>query len=440
MKYRVLLKLLRILIYFKRIFWWIGARIYFVLAKIFGIPGRFVIYLHYKASYLVRKTGLTNIREKLFKRDFLVSVVFLVLLLIGLTETTLLAKAGLASAGQKSIIYGFLGADEEIETEEIISSDKQEVYATPSWKIGALETQFVGAGGTPLFPTNELAGIVAGGTALSKPFLIPGSALGSARNRIIEYIVEPGDSLGGIAYNFGISIPTIMWENNLNLRSIIKPGNTLKIPPTTGIMHTVKKKETIKKIASLYEAKAEDVIRFNHLKEDGRDLLVGDRIMIPGGVKPKERGITRAPQTLRNLASRVAAPPSAGFLPSASGFVWPSGARAITQYFTFRHRALDIAGPWQTPNYAAKAGVVEVSQCGWNRGYGCYVIINHGGGVKTLYGHNSQLLVSPGDYVEAGQPVALMGNTGKVRGVTGIHIHFEVQINGQRVNPLGYVR
>ncbi|OGH69444.1 MAG: hypothetical protein A2754_03550 [Candidatus Magasanikbacteria bacterium RIFCSPHIGHO2_01_FULL_47_8] len=442
MKYSVLLKFLRILIYFKRFFWWTGTRIYFVLAKILGIPGRFFILLHYKASYLVRKAGLTSLRETISNRDFLVTAVFLVLFLIGLNETTLLPKTSQASSGQKTIAYGFLGTDEEVGVEEIVSSETYPKYDTPFWKIGALDTQFYGTGYQPPLQANDLAAIVAGGTAFNKPFLIPGSTLGSARNQVVQYVVEPGDSLGGIAYNFGVSIPTVMWENNLTLKSIIKPGNILKIPPTTGIMYTIKKKDTINKIATAYEAKPEDIVRFNHLKEDGTDLVVGERIMLPGGIKPKEKAITQpaSSKTLSSLASRVATPPSASFAPSASGFVWPSGARTITQYFSFRHHAVDIAGPRQTPNYAAKAGTVEVSQCGWNSGYGCYIIINHGGGIKTLYGHNSQLLVSVGDYVETGQSIALMGNTGKVRGVTGVHVHFEVQKNGVRVNPLGYVK
>jgi murein DD-endopeptidase MepM/ murein hydrolase activator NlpD len=101
---------------------------------------------------------------------------------------------------------------------------------------------------------------------------------------------------------------------------------------------------------------------------------------------------------------------------------------------------LDIAGPFATPTYAAKAGVVEKAQCGWNSGYGCVIIIDHGGGIKTLYGHHSKLLVSAGDHVDAGDTIGLMGNTGNVRGITGIHVHFEVIVGGVRVNPLGYVR
>ena len=75
-----------------------------------------------------------------------------------------------------------------------------------------------------------------------------------------------------------------------------------------------------------------------------------------------------------------------------------------------------------------------------NHGYGCWIIIDHGNNIKSLYGHNDQILVSVGDYVERGQTIGLMGKTGNVRGVTGIHLHFEIIAGGQRVNPYGYVR
>jgi murein DD-endopeptidase MepM/ murein hydrolase activator NlpD len=280
---------------------------------------------------------------------------------------------------------------------------------------------------------------MAGGSAVSKPILMPGATMGGARYRVEEYTVMPGDSLGTIAEDFNVSIATVLWENNLNLNSVLRLGNILRIPPVTGIMHKVKKGDTIKKIAKLYGAKEDNIITFNRLKEDGSDLVIGEKIMVPDGIKPREQAIARISTNYASVG-RVVTPPRSSQSPLASGFVWPSGARTITQYYNWKHHALDIAGLWQSPNYAAKAGVVEISQCGWNRGYGCYILINHGGGVKTLYGHNSKLLVFPGDYVEAGQTIGLMGNTGNVRGVTGIHLHFEIQINGTKVNPLGYIR
>lgn len=378
--------------------------------------------------------------EWVFKRDFLQIVVFLSLFILTLSHTSVTAKKDLSHSGQKTLAYTLIGGDEETDIEEIVAEPRQQPSETSySWKTGVITVTEL----TPGAPKGEeqyIASVVAGGTALNKPILMPGAALTMDRSDLTEYTVEPGDSIGGIAYEYGVSIATIMWENGLNARSIIRPGDVLKIPPTTGVMHTVKKGDTLSKIAKLYDAESVEIIRFNRLKEDGSDLKVGERLMVPNGVKNQTTPTVRPTTPAYDAVARRAAPPRSNAQPSISGFVWPTAAKLITQYYGFRHHALDIAGPKGTAIYAAKAGTVEVSQCGWNSGYGCYIIINHGDGVKTLYGHNWKLLVEPGDYVDTGQTIALMGNTGKVRGVTGVHTHFEIQLKGARVNPLGYIK
>jgi murein DD-endopeptidase MepM/ murein hydrolase activator NlpD len=72
------------------------------------------------------------------------------------------------------------------------------------------------------------------------------------------------------------------------------------------------------------------------------------------------------------------------------------------------------------------------------RGYGNVIVVDHGNGMQTLYAHNTELLVSVGQYVERGQPIATMGNTGRVYGRTGVHLHFEVIVNGVKKNPVVY--
>ncbi len=442
MKYRALLKFLRVLVYSKRFFWWVGAGFYLVLGRLLGAAIHFFIYIRYKAGYFFKRIGLGRTREWLLKRDFLQIVLLAVVALISLSQTRLSPKKDVALAVESSAAYNLFGGDPDY-IEEVVSNNAPVKTETPVWKIGTIDMPILANSGNLLPARNlEIGTVVAGGTALVGPTIISGAAIGAARGQVVSYVIEPGDSLGAIAYAFGVSIPTIMWENNLSLRSIIRPGDVIRIPPATGIMHTVKKGDTLKKISTAYQAAVPDIIQFNHLKENGSDLQIGERIMVPNGIRPQDREIAAIPRTARitPTIARRAAPPSSVSSPSASGFVWPSSSHAITQYFGIRHHAIDVGGPWQSATYAAKAGVVEVAQCGWNSGYGCYVIIDHGGGVKTLYGHHSQLLVSPGEPVETGQTIALMGNTGRVRGVTGIHLHFEVQINGLRVNPLRYVR
>ena len=99
------------------------------------------------------------------------------------------------------------------------------------------------------------------------------------------------------------------------------------------------------------------------------------------------------------------------------------------------HTGMDIAGPVGTEIYAAADGVVQsVNSSG--SGYGIHVVVKHDGNLATLYGHCSQLLVQPGDTIQAGQVIALSGNTGYS---TGPHLHFEVRIGNTRVDPAPYL-
>jgi LysM repeat protein len=436
MRYKILLKTLKVLIYIKRFFWWLGAKSLFVLAKIFAPGWRFIGLIHYKGDYLFKKlVTAAGLDGQLVKRDNLQAAVFIILFIVALPQTKLYAKKDAALPGQQTIAYSLTPADTDYSIEEVVANeDTQFDSPSPFWTTGAVSPD--------QFSHNsiqdiELGSIVAGGSALSKPIIFPGQALGGTRDKVITYEVQAGDSLGSIAQKFLVSIATILWENNLGLSSYLHPGDKLKILPVSGLTHTIKKGDTIKKIATLYGATPEAIIKFNKLKSDGSDLVTGEKIIVPNGAKqPTRSNIVPS----RNV-TQIAAPPGSRQLPTVSGFIWPSAAHLITQYFTWKHSGIDVAGGgFATANYAAKAGLVIKSQCGWNSGYGCVIMIDHGGGIKTLYGHNSRLLVSVGEQVEAGQTIGLMGNTGNVRGPTGIHLHFEVWVNNRRVNPFQFVR
>ena len=126
-------------------------------------------------------------------------------------------------------------------------------------------------------------------------------------------------------------------------------------------------------------------------------------------------------------------------------FTWPSpGVSRITSPFGNRvhpilkynklHTGIDIGCPSNTTIVASNAGTVI--KAGWNNSYGNVVMIDHGGGIVTVYAHNSSLLVSTGTVVAKGQAISKSGSTGMS---TGPHLHFEVRVNGQYVNPSGYV-
>jgi murein DD-endopeptidase MepM/ murein hydrolase activator NlpD len=98
------------------------------------------------------------------------------------------------------------------------------------------------------------------------------------------------------------------------------------------------------------------------------------------------------------------------------------------------HEGIDIACAAGTPNRAAAAGTVIYA--GWMGGYGNLVVIDHGNGLSTAYGHASALAVSVGQTVSQGQTVSYVGATGHA---TGPHLHFEVRVNGTAVDPLAYL-
>lgn len=98
------------------------------------------------------------------------------------------------------------------------------------------------------------------------------------------------------------------------------------------------------------------------------------------------------------------------------------------------HKGLDIAAPIGTPVVAPAKGTVEF--VGRKGGYGLTVVINHGGEITTLYGHNSKVLVSEGDIVKKGQEISEVGSTGRS---TGPHVHYEVRVDGEQVNPSEFI-
>jgi len=122
---------------------------------------------------------------------------------------------------------------------------------------------------------------------------------------------------------------------------------------------------------------------------------------------------------------------------SGAGFMWPVNA-PITSPFGWRwgrmHEGIDLGAPYGSPIAAAAAGVVIYA--GWEGGYGNLTVIDHGGGLATAYGHQSRIAVSVGQNVAQGEIIGYVGSTGHS---TGPHLHFEVRVNGQAVDPLGYL-
>lgn len=444
---KIFLYILRSLIYIKRGIVYLFKHFLLIFSKGHAIYRQTLGFYLYKAFFIFKNRVLRKINishnahfiDFLGQRWALQILFFLFLLLIMTPQSKLFTKDTEKVAGRDTLLYKIAGPgdqDFQIDTEEI--NIKQLAQKdTRSWREGVAISDSLGTADQSSLEPQEISGTIAGGLALSKPIILPGAVVqptsGGARTEIIYHVVQPGEVVGSISQRYGLSVATVLWANNLTARSYIRPGDKLAILPVEGVIHKVKKGDTVSSIAKLYSADTKDVVKFNKLQEGGEDIVIGETLLVPNGKKPQPVATYSSGSTFSSLAAPL---PSIS-APAGSRYVWPAGVKRITQYYGWRHTGLDIAGPIGTPLYAARAGKVIRAQCGWNGGYGCYVILDHGGGVQTLYGHSSKLFVEVGEEVAQGQNIAAMGSTGRS---TGSHIHFEVRVKGVRVNPLQYIR
>ncbi len=252
------------------------------------------------------------------------------------------------------------------------------------------------------------------------------------RDKIIDYEIQEGDTVSTIAEKFGVSEDTILWENGLKSTSTIKPGNTLKVLPITGVSHKVQKGDTVYSIAKKYGTEPQSIVDFPYISftnDETFELAIGQTIIVPYGEKesPSSSGTTRQPV---NRFQRYT--PDAGSVVASGSFVWPAQGR-LTQYFSWYHKGIDIANKAAPNVVAADSGTVVTA--GWsNVGYGYHVVIDHGNGYRTLYAHLSSYFVSPGQSIARGNAIGRMGSTGRS---TGTHLHFEIIKSGTYINPLG---
>lgn len=292
---------------------------------------------------------------------------------------------------------------------------------------------------------------------------------------IQKYAVQRGDTLAKIARKFGIKIETLLWANNLKATSVLRPGDTITVLATDGIIYTVKTGGTIADVARKHNMSAQKVALANNTTSAAR-LTKGQQVIVPDVRPPAE---PKPPASLaRRTEQQPAAQPQreqapaedpqqpesaepAGPAPDSDlpttepeptppttevikrpplqpgeKMLWPTRRRAITQYYSARHQGLDIDGDYTDPVYAIDDGTITFS--GWNNsGYGNMVLIDHGNGIVSRYGHNSKVYVRAGQQVSRGDIIAMVGTTGRS---TGTHLHFEVIVNGRRGNPFKYVR
>lgn len=254
---------------------------------------------------------------------------------------------------------------------------------------------------------------------------------------ISTYIVQPGDTLSGIADMFGVSQGTILAANDIPSAKSLQVGQKLVILPITGIDYTVKKGDTLASIAKRYGGSATEIGAYNGI--DDTTLKVGASIIIPNGEAPapvvaasakattKSSGSTKSVATgvfannPKEPAHDVGAPGTAS---QVAYYIAPLAHYIKTQGI-HGYNAVDLAAPSGTPIMAAASGdVVVAKEGGWNGGYGSYVVISHSNGSQTLYAHMSEVTTYDGAHVVQGQVIGYVGATGQA---TGPHVHFEIR-------------
>jgi murein DD-endopeptidase MepM/ murein hydrolase activator NlpD len=280
---------------------------------------------------------------------------------------------------------------------------------TPDLKI--IQDNTLGGVCTPYIVSTKVLGNVFGGNSKNSKV-------------VVEYSVQIGDTLQSISLSYGISANTLLWANDLTNTSKLKVGQSLVILPTDGVLHVVKSGDTIMDIAKKYSADQEEIISFNEL-ETQDDIYIGDILVIPNGVMPKASASSINSQ---NNQTAVA----------SSYFINPTAGK-ITQGIHY-YNAIDVANKCGTAIYAASSGTIQRVKYGYNFGGGNLITILHSNGTVTYYGHLMTIFVKPGDKVNIGDRVALMGGgTGTVGDglSTGCHLHF--QVVGAK-NPLSVYR
>ena len=204
-------------------------------------------------------------------------------------------------------------------------------------------------------------------------------------------------------------------------------------PDGKDVVHVVRPGENLYRISLHYGVPVDRLIRSNRIR-DVHALEVGQALRIPGAHRePPEAALVPSVASARSGGGREIALRDTGLV-----FEWPLRGR-VSSYFGSRgfghHEGIDIPAREGTPVVAAEAG--RVVQSGGKRGdYGNVVIVRHAGRYATVYAHNRRNLVREGEFVEKGQVIALVGETGNA---SGPHLHFEIRRDRLATDPLLYL-
>ena len=267
----------------------------------------------------------------------------------------------------------------------------------------------------------------------------------------VTYTVEAGDTPSGVAKKNGVSYSDFK-AMNPDCESKFLIGQKVYIAKSEPFAAVkVIRKETYK-VETMYETETindnSKSISYTKVTQNGVKGIteVTANMEYVNGVKVKETVLSTKvlQQVVNQKIVKGTKMPAAATVTASSGgssisglkFIWPVAGGYISSPFggARRHGGIDIAAPRGTAIYAAEDGVVTLAR--WNGSYGNCVVIDHGNGIQTLYGHASKLVAKVGQKVKKGDVIALVGSTGRS---TGNHCHFEIHKGGSRINPAPYI-
>ncbi len=276
------------------------------------------------------------------------------------------------------------------------------------------------------------------------------SVLDSNKQNQQDYVIQSGDTPSGVAQKFSMAYRDLK-ALNPDIENDFKGGDTIRISAAKSFL-SVRRTETItynrtvayttveEKSNTLYKGSKKIKTRgVNGQNEVTAQVEYIDGVEVSRTVL-SEKVIKEPVNEVVLVGQKNASTsrPAGAANVKQSGFMWPVGGTGgyISSYMGDGrgHKGYDIAASRGTPIYASKAGTVTMAKT--YSGYGKCVIIDHGGGVQTLYAHCNALYVKAGEYVAKGDCIAAVGSTGWS---TGNHLHFEVKVNGVSKNPGNYI-
>ncbi len=264
----------------------------------------------------------------------------------------------------------------------------------------------------------------------------------------LTYTVKNGDNFYSIARDFRLD-PSTLIEANPDVNPLrIRAGDTINLSMPEPLLNVeISYQHVYEEIipAPIIVKRDNTMLRTQTVVEEpgesGNKRVFADIVLDNGFIKSRTVAMEEILKTPRLRILRQGTQRTPNDILVASAFLSP-GIGIITSPFGAprghgkRHTGIDIAVGIGTPVHAYRAGTVKYA--GWNPwGYGNLVVIDHGGGIETYYGHNSVIKVEVGDTVAKGQVISLSGNTGIS---TGPHVHFEVRLNHHPINPLTYLK